>query len=1219
MHKRIFTYLFVLGLFFCISTPPTNAFSLANQSVGASVSSFFSSFFNSLSDFFAPLFYTEPTSLPPKTEYSPQGENPEPATHTPPRTSDSSLSAQAGLEGGDRPRSVGVSSPTQTIQTIIQRITTPGITEEYLNLQLATLRRELSPQTTTYIQQGGFSGDGLAASVNQAITSITTGETTGDYSGSFTGTTTSTVGLLLPSYTPNTTTNTLYNTSGDLYWQGNLLAGATIGTWNTSGGNVYRSTGNVGIGTASPTRKLTIVDSNGAGTPLISIANTDATNYTMYSALGTSREWRFGVANGSEAGYNIPNNFFIFDATNFSMRMVIDTSGNMGVGVTSPNEKLQVAGNVNAAGALVGDWPAGGGDYSIFANRTASASNGYALMQNTNGKTYLNSLSGQSTSFRIGHSEIASLDSSGFYVTTGNVGIGTTTPSKLLSIQSSGNSNGIQITTNANPQLDFVETASGGGTWRLESGIVTRDDFGIRQLSGNVRQYFSANGNVGIGTTSPSAKLAITGSGTGTGRAFVIGDSAHTERFTVLDNGNIGIGTTSPMAKLAIDGTGLGKPTLVVKGTQASSDWQQWQNQNGTLGATIDSYGAASFNMYGGNTSYSAMLYGGKLLLNSNSGDQNYFIQYAGGGNYTQYQNYFGHQFTTNTGGGTVAMTIAQSGDVGIGTTTPASVNNVNLGGQRILNITSASTISRIAAQGIDAAALDLVDLGATSNNKWIALQSAAGVFSINSLNDNSSLKHTFFESNSTTGNITLAKYGGNVGIGTSTPRGTLHIAKDTGSLILDTEHAGNQVNLIFADGGANKWAFYRYDDNLRLYDYGASTDRVVFSTAMATFNSSATVSGDVTVSGNDLNFGTRDGQTYRPWISHDADNGNFDIEYNGQTTGSTNSVAGTLFRQSVNGFQFYGKSGDGSGLALEATIAPTGSGFHGILSSVAQAGNLAFQTFDSGQTFQMIRNQAYMTAFGKVPMSVTTALAHVAVYGDGSTDLFKGYAGDGTTVLTRMNATGQIGIGVDPSVALDVTGDIEYTGTITDVSDSRLKENITDFGSGLDILKNIDVKNYNMIASPGKAETGFIAQNVQQFFPSAVSIVDPTHGYMGVSYVSFIPVITKAIQELKHLFDSLKDLVTTKQVVTENLCVADASGSKTCITKSQLDSLLQGAGQPVTTYGGPTTPTPNEDDGEEENVEASSTDPVEESVPEETKPPTVENDTGADVADDVQ
>ena len=196
---------------------------------------------------------------------------------------------------------------------------------------------------------------------------------------------------------------------------------------------------------------------------------------------------------------------------------------------------------------------------------------------------------------------------------------------------------------------------------------------------------------------------------------------------------------------------------------------------------------------------------------------------------------------------------------------------------------------------------------------------------------------------------------------------------------------------------------------------------------------------------------------------------------------------------------------------------------------------------------------------------------------------VFSTYTGTGATDLVfmveddaekmRLSSTG-LGIAMTPSVALDVTGDIEYTGTITDVSDERLKENIQDFESGLDIINSIGVKSYNMIGSI-KPETGFIAQNVLQIFPQAVSVVDPTNGYMGVSYVSFVPVLTKAIQEIAQISGAFKTALVgwladagngilklfAKEVETELLCVGDGTGARTCITKAQLDSMLAGAG----------------------------------------------------------
>ena len=84
---------------------------------------------------------------------------------------------------------------------------------------------------------------------------------------------------------------------------------------------------------------------------------------------------------------------------------------------------------------------------------------------------------------------------------------------------------------------------------RPTNGIITFRENNRDQMT------ISSGGKVGIGTISPSAKLSVTGEGTGNGRAFAIADINNVEKFTVLDNGNVGIGVNNPTkARLEVSG-----------------------------------------------------------------------------------------------------------------------------------------------------------------------------------------------------------------------------------------------------------------------------------------------------------------------------------------------------------------------------------------------------------------------------------------------------------------------------------------------------------------------------------------------------------------------------------------------------------------------------------------------------------------------------------------
>jgi trimeric autotransporter adhesin len=143
-----------------------------------------------------------------------------------------------------------------------------------------------------------------------------------------------------------------------------------------------------------------------------------------------------------------------------------------------------------------------------------------------------------------------------------------------------------------------------------------------------------------------------------------------------------------------------------------------------------------------------------------------------------------------------------------------------------------------------------------------------------------------------------------------------------------------------------------------------------------------------------------------------------------------------------------------------------------------------------------------------------------------------------------RIASNGNVGIGDSaPDVALDVVGSIYYTGTITDVSDRRLKENVLDLSDSLNKVCQLNAKSYTLIADRDneeeEVELGFIAQEVQTVFPEVVKniqkyVVDENGenteeeiNYLGVSYIQLVAPMVEAIKELKTEVDTLKAKVT--------------------------------------------------------------------------------------------
>jgi hypothetical protein len=141
-----------------------------------------------------------------------------------------------------------------------------------------------------------------------------------------------------------------------------------------------------------------------------------------------------------------------------------------------------------------------------------------------------------------------------------------------------------------------------------------------------------------------------------------------------------------------------------------------------------------------------------------------------------------------------------------------------------------------------------------------------------------------------------------------------------------------------------------------------------------------------------------------------------------------------------------------------------------------------------------------------------------------------------GNTIYGDMSDD-RIGIGKvpDAGVELDVLGDIQYTGTLTDVSDRRLKTDIHPLrqrGNMLDKLGALETYSFRMIDDKeGTVEYGVMAQEIITQFPELVRVDRSTEeGYMSVNYIGLIAPLVEATKELKAENDSLRNQVTSME-----------------------------------------------------------------------------------------
>jgi len=358
-------------------------------------------------------------------------------------------------------------------------------------------------------------------------------------------------------------------------------------TFDTSTLKVDSTNNRVGIGTASPVDELTI---RGAqfNTTTVSIGdNSDRlrlgylhsgglTSSTAAGQIGTTSSSQLDLAAPSNAASTM--RFF----TNASSgapteRMRIDSSGNVGIGTSSPSNLLHLTAS----------------NPTIYIETSGGGATDAAYIQKFSNDLYIyNKESAGKLFLGTNNATKATIDASG------NVGIGTDSPSYPLDVAGNARANALVF------RADGSAPSGDASVFRPAAGafaIATNSTEKVRVVS---------NGNVGIGTSSPSRQLhlnnssdhgimAITG-GTSSLAGVVFGDTADDDVSAIIHNnsGNYLYFNTSSTERMRVDSSG----NLLVGTTESNPTSSavnvagQAFSTTGGVRSTVASNPAATFN-----------------------------------------------------------------------------------------------------------------------------------------------------------------------------------------------------------------------------------------------------------------------------------------------------------------------------------------------------------------------------------------------------------------------------------------------------------------------------------------------------------------------------------------------------------------------------------------------------------------------------------------------